>query len=180
MNFKKLNDMGKIIQYPVNYPVNVSPTHFSNFSEITRNGSITKFFKLELSEPYFKRRLFKRPKTLDEKELILYFEGANQSIESAELESHLVKEGNKIIEDPHPSLLINAMGILTNKTLTKLGIPWFTSILLPTKIKDYMVISDGTHCIFSIQRGGYGNRDFKLHAADIIFKNSCAFLVEKI
>ena len=172
--------MEKIIQYPVNYPVHVSPTHFSNFSEITKNGSITRCFKLELSEPYFKRRLFKRPNTLDEKELILYFEGANQYIKSVELEAHLVRKNYKIINDPHPSLLINAMSILTNKTLTKLGIPWFTSILLPTKKKDYMVVSDGTPCIFSIQRGCDGNRDFKLHSASMIFDNSCALLVEKI
>ncbi|MFZ4648780.1 MAG: hypothetical protein ACOYMB_04095 [Patescibacteria group bacterium] len=163
----------------IEYPVNVSASHISNFSEITKNGSITRCFELELGGPYFAKKIFQQPKSKEQKKLVLYFEGAKQSIKSSDLNKHLSGKGYKIINDPHPSLLINAMDVLTKEILIELELPWFTSILLPTHEKDYMKVSDGTPCIFSIQRRSDGDRDFKLHAADMVFDNSCALLIEK-
>lgn len=163
------------------HPLTISSGHYSSFYEIIQTGAVDYCDKKEIKVEDFSEKLFSRPQNWQPRKLALYYEARkNNCVRHEDLQKYLRGIGYKIIADPHPSLLINAMKELSKKILSEeCQLPWFTSIILLGKKRDYI----NNKFLFAIDRRSNGLRTLKLHKINnshAPINEDCAVLIEKI
>lgn len=89
----------------------------------------------------------------EEQDIVIYSPG--QTIPGGKgIYQHFTDNGYELIENPHPSILTNAMKELTDEKLDELGLPNWCSIILPTKQDLLLPNENGNLCFLYCYRGG--------------------------
>ncbi len=165
----------------ISHTMIIETTQFKDFIDIIKTGAISRYFEDKSNDQNYREKLFSPTELKVPKKIHIYFEGPDQMIPCENINYYLRRRGYKIINDPHPSLLINALKLLSNQTLLRLGLPSLTSIILPTSEKNFIFLGDNKNpFIFSIKLEANRSRYLHLERADINYDKKFALIVQKI
>ncbi len=126
-----------------------------------------------------KAKLFDIPTSIEGEELVLYYEGKKQLILKEGFHEYFKLKGYEVINNPAPSLLIDASAILTEQKLTELGIPADVNIVLPSAYGNTFWIALSIFCFPAVHRGG-GYRGLDMASINLVWNRHFAFLLRKI
>ena len=163
----------------------LSQTQFSSDNEIIKvarlNYGIAEY--LNKKEEY-RKALFAPVSNAKEEEFVLYYEGEKQKISGGpDMYPYFKSKGFKVVENTHPSILINTISLFTDERLKELGIPDDVDIEFPTK-EESLLPSDTepeAMAYFRICRHGSGNNSLCLsgfHCGS--FNGTSAIILQKI
>jgi len=129
---EKCEEIEKSYSDCIKFSFSVIPRRLESFEDIIETANlISGYSKRYKTNPDTKSKLFSNPTNFEPVELVLV-QGMRPFTNS----------WCEIIENPHPSLLIDAMKILTSEKLAEMGIPHYvTEIVLPTS-PDYAFINE--------------------------------------
>lgn len=132
----------------------VTPKQFSNFEEVVETGKFNNGYYDHLKkDSTCKAKVLSSVDGLLEENLVLYYEGGNQTLpEGSAIYDYFAQQGLEVVENPHPSLLVNAMGQLTEENLASLGIPRYVNIVLPSAESSLFSDCNGAPCFLEAHR----------------------------
>lgn len=163
----------------------LSQTKFSSDNEIIKVARLNYGFAkyLDKKEEY-RKALFAPISNTKEAEFVLYYEGEKQRISGGpDMYRYFKLKGFKVVENAHPSILINTVSLFTDARLKELGIPDDVDIEFPTK-EESLLPSDTEPeemAYFRICRHGSGNNSLCLsgfHCGS--FNGTSAIILQKI
>ncbi|MFA6585852.1 MAG: hypothetical protein WCS86_01695 [Candidatus Paceibacterota bacterium] len=157
----------------------VRQIQFNEFGEIVRVGGFNAGIYSHLEQNSVCKNAILAPVfSTEEEELFLYWEGKDQVIPGGkDIYDYFASQGYEVVEKAHPSLLVNAMAVLTEERLAELGIPSNVNIVLPTSVS-LLPVGDGRQCFLSADRSD-GYRRLSLVSFDGEWHGGCAFLLRK-
>lgn len=125
----------------------VTPRKIESYKDIVDTaGLIGGYDKRYQSDAGTKNKLFAEPRNTKPVELTLVYVGGT---------AFSGVKGYEVVKDAHPSLLIDAMKVLTKEKLATLGMPHFaTRIVLPTSEKNAFKNEFGKPCFASMFADG--------------------------
>ncbi len=165
----------------ISHKLVIETNQFKNFADIIKTGAISRYFENKGEDNNYRQKLFSPIDLKGPKKIYLYYEGEDQIIPCENIASYFKARGYKIINDPHPSLLINSLKQLSNQSLKRIGLPPLTSIILPTSEKNFIFLKNDNHpFILSIKFEVNGSRYLCLEKADIDYDKKFALIVQKI
>ncbi|MCX6755522.1 MAG: hypothetical protein NT068_03245 [Candidatus Nomurabacteria bacterium] len=162
--------------------IRIKQTQFSSIEEIIEVGGLNDGYYLHVVENEFSRKKIFAPVTnTNEEELVLYWEGEGKVIPpgGADIYKYFKSKGFEVIEKAHPSLLINAIWVLTEAKLREIGIPSNVRIVLPIEEDSLLSIKDRGLNYVSVDRYD-GKRRFEFNCCGVYWSGRSAFLLRKI
>lgn len=160
----------------------ISQTQFRTFGEISETGKMVigdSLYKGE-DETQARKFLFSPTNSLVKEEITLYWEGEDQVIPGGVgIYDYFKSKGYEVIKNAHPSILINAMSVLSDKKLKEAGIPHWVDVALPLKVNQLFDGEAGESCFFGVYRTG-GIHKLTLFSFRGGWGGQCAFLLHKI
>jgi hypothetical protein len=156
----------------------ISPMPFSSLGKILQVGNLTAGFSLLADkERKYNEFIFAQVSSRKKENIVLFYkEGSRMPGGVEKQREFLAREGYKMVDKPHPSLLINIMNVLSEERLRGLGITDFIDILLPTP-RPFLVDNVGLCCLGVRRSDGERVLDFfNIDAA----QNFSAYLVQKM
>lgn len=164
----------------ISHQLIIETNQFKNFTDIIKTGAISRYFEDSKIDDAYRQKLFSSINLTGPKKIYLFFEGPKQMIPCENISSYLKKRGYKIINNPHPSLLINSLKQLSNQTLKRIGLAAEVSIILPSIEKHFIFLKgDNKPYILAIKFEAGGSRYLHLERADNNYDSKFALLIQK-
>lgn len=179
----KIKEEAELFETYGQFAFRLNPRKLISFEEIEQVALLEEgTYEIDDESGAVEEKLFAAPKDLAIEELVLYYEGEDQLIPDGEdLIAYLFSKGYEVIPDPHPSLLIDAMAILTKEKLLELGVPRDVCIILPSYIENSFK-SGSESGFLGIHRENYKGSlsTFTADKEDVEWDACAAFIVRKI
>lgn len=157
--------------------VRITQTQFKSHDQIMEVGGLTSCSKYLRRNIDFSNVIFAQTTSTDEEEILLYWSGKNESIPMVQMREYFNEKGFEIIKNTHPSLLVNAMAVLSEEKLHELGIPPGTRIILPTAKSSMIRYKSGNYCFLGVSRKPY--RKLALYPLPAYDGRNSAFLLAR-
>lgn len=161
--------------------MSVAPQRLISFPEIVQKAGLSNNFRKEKSITARMKKIFSaEPISTKAEEIVLYYEGENQTFPNDARFTLFREKGYEVVVDAHPSLLVEVMTILTEEKLVELGIPHNVHITIPTSYENSFKYVIGDKCFPYVFRSNGIRKFYICNVISEDFYSSCAFLLRKV